>query len=104
MTIQSNLIALWPNRSKNPMSGPQFVLSLSCPDRPGIVAAVSTFLFDSGQNILDAQQFNDVETGRFFMRVVFTGAGSEYGLDDLRGRFEAIAPRFALMFRLRHRS
>ena len=37
----------------------QFVLTLSCPDRPGIVAAVSTFLAQSGQNILDAQQFDE---------------------------------------------
>jgi len=59
------------------MSGPQFVLTLSCPDRPGIVAAVSTLLFDSGQNILDAQQFDDVETGRFFMRVVFTPTSAQ---------------------------
>ena len=49
----------------------QYVLTLSCPDRPGIVSAVSTFLAHNGQNILDAQQFNDVETGHFFMRVVF---------------------------------
>src|SRR5579871_1409427 len=86
------------------MPGPQYVLSLSCPDRPGIVAAVSAFLFDSGQNILDAQQFNDVETGKFFMRVVFTGAGSEQAGDDLRARFATIATRFAMSFRLRDRS
>ena len=42
----------------------QFVLTLSCPDRPGIVSAVSTFLAHNGQNILDAQQFNDTETGQ----------------------------------------
>jgi len=90
--------------SANQMSGPQFVLSLSCPDRPGIVAAVSSLLFDNGQNILDAQQFNDVETGRFFMRVVFTGAGNEHALTDLRARFEDVATRFAMTFRLRDRS
>jgi formyltetrahydrofolate deformylase len=50
----------------------QFVLRLSCRDRPGIVSAVSTFLAGNGQNILDAQQFDDLETGHFFMRVVFT--------------------------------
>jgi formyltetrahydrofolate deformylase len=48
------------------MSDPQFVLTLSCTDRPGIVSAVSTFLVHNGQNILDAQQFNDVETRHFF--------------------------------------
>ena len=56
------------------MSDHHFVLTLSCPDRPGIVSAVSTFLAHNGQNILDAQQFNDVETGHFFMRVVFNAA------------------------------
>jgi len=45
-----------------------YVLTLSCADRPGIVAAVSTYLFDQGCNILDAQQFDDVATGLFFLR------------------------------------
>jgi formyltetrahydrofolate deformylase len=86
------------------MPGPQYVLTLSCPDRPGIVAAVSTLLFDSGQNILDAQQFDDTESDRFFMRVVFTGAANEHSLDELRARFEAVATRFAMSFKLRDRS
>jgi formyltetrahydrofolate deformylase len=85
------------------MPGQQFVLSLSCPDRPGIVAAVSAFLFDNGQNILDAQQFDDVETGKFFMRVVFTGSSSTHSTDDLRARFAPVASRFAMNFRLRDR-
>ena len=42
----------------------QYVLTLSCPDRPGIVSAVSTFLAHNGQNILDAQQFSDVEAAK----------------------------------------
>ncbi|MGO4170693.1 formyltetrahydrofolate deformylase [Bosea sp. TAF32] len=46
-------------------------LTLACPNRPGIVAAVSTLLFEAGCNILDAQQFDDTESDRFFMRVVF---------------------------------
>ncbi|MFB9061619.1 MULTISPECIES: formyltetrahydrofolate deformylase [Sphingobium] len=46
------------------------ILKLSCPDRPGIVAAVSAALFSAGANITDAQQFNDPETNKFFMRVV----------------------------------
>jgi formyltetrahydrofolate deformylase len=82
----------------------QFVLTLSCPDRPGIVAAVSTFLFENGQNILDAQQFGDIETGRFFMRVVFTAADSSRALHELRDRFETIASRFEMTFRLHDRS
>ncbi|MGA8445100.1 MAG: ACT domain-containing protein, partial [Roseiarcus sp.] len=53
------------------MSSPRHILTLSCANRPGIVAKVSTALFDGGFNILDAQQFDDTETGNFFMRVVF---------------------------------
>lgn len=48
-----------------------FVLTLTCVDRPGIVAAVATRLFESGGNVTEAQQFNDAESGLFFMRVVF---------------------------------
>jgi formyltetrahydrofolate deformylase len=86
------------------MPGQQFILSLSCPDRPGIVAAVSAFLFDNGQNILDAQQFGDTETDKFFMRVVFAGASSTHSIDELRAQFDGIAARFAMTFRLRERS
>lgn len=48
-----------------------YILTIHCDDRPGIVANVSTVLFESGGNITEAQQFNDQETGRFFMRVEF---------------------------------
>ena len=57
------------------MSSARHILTLSCVNRPGIVAKVSTALFDGGFNILDAQQFDDVETGDFFMRVVFNASG-----------------------------
>ena len=50
---------------------PQFVLTLSCPDRPGIVHRVSGFLVAQGANILEAAQFDDAGTSRFFMRVQF---------------------------------
>ncbi len=53
------------------MTSPSYVLTLACPNRAGIVAAVSTALAQHGFNILDAQQFDDTETGNFFMRVVF---------------------------------
>jgi formyltetrahydrofolate deformylase len=46
-------------------------LTLSCPDRPGIVARVATTLYEHGGNVLEARQFEDAETGQFFMRVVF---------------------------------
>ncbi len=82
----------------------QFVLALSCPDRPGIVAAVSAFLFDNGQNIFDAQQYNDVETGHFFMRVVFEGVTLVLPAEELKSRFGEIASRFSMDWQLRDRS
>jgi formyltetrahydrofolate deformylase len=86
------------------MPDSQFVLTLSCPDRPGIVAAVSTFLAQSGQNILDAQQFDDVETKKFFMRVVFTAADLAVELSALQAGFTAIAQRFAMEWQMRDRA
>lgn len=82
----------------------QFVLTLSCPDRPGIVSAVSTFLAQNGQNILDAQQFDDVETSKFFMRVVFTAADLAVELSALQTGFAAIAQRFAMEWQMRDRA
>jgi formyltetrahydrofolate hydrolase len=82
----------------------QFVLTLSCPDRPGIVSAVSTFLAHNGQNILDAQQFNDIETGHFFMRVVFNAADLAVNLPSLQTGFNAIAERFGMDWQMRDRA
>jgi len=48
-----------------------YILTLSCPDRTGIVYRVSGLLFELGCNILDSQQFGDEESGRFFLRVHF---------------------------------
>ncbi len=50
----------------------QYVLTLSCPDKQGIVHAVSSYLFMTGCNIADSQQFGDRDTGLFFMRVHFS--------------------------------
>ncbi|MFC7399862.1 formyltetrahydrofolate deformylase [Chelatococcus sp. GCM10030263] len=85
------------------MSSDHFVLTLSCPNRPGIVAAVSTHLFESGCNILGANQFDDTETGRFFMRVVFNFV--ERGeMQAVRGGFERIAAAYAMQWSLRSRT
>jgi formyltetrahydrofolate deformylase len=51
-----------------------YVLTLSCPDAPGIVAAVTRVLFEQGGNIDESQQFGDPRTGRFFMRIRFSVA------------------------------
>ena len=81
------------------MPSGSFVLILSCPDQPGIVARVSTFLFESGANIIDAQQFDDKETGKFFMRVVFSAGDAD--VDALRTAFEALAADFKMRWTLR---
>lgn len=77
------------------------ILTLSCPDRPGIVAAVSSLLFETGCTIRDAQQFDDVETGRFFMRVVFERLGESRSHAEISEAFGTLAERFAMDFTLR---
>jgi formyltetrahydrofolate deformylase len=76
-------------------------LLLSCQNRPGIVAAVAGHLFEGGANIRDAQQFDDVETGRFFMRVLFDGAEAHFDAARLREGFGAVAERFGMSWTLR---
>ena len=75
----------------------QYILTLSCPDRAGIVHAVTGSLFDCGGNITEAAQYNDQSTGLFFMRVQFTSTTSE---DDLRGAFDAVAAQFDMKWRI----
>ncbi|WP_296594838.1 formyltetrahydrofolate deformylase [Phenylobacterium sp.] len=77
------------------------ILTLSCDDRPGIVARVSALLFERGANILDAQQYDDQETGRFFMRVVFDPGDA--GADAWRETFEPLAAEYAMTWALRDR-
>jgi formyltetrahydrofolate deformylase len=77
----------------------EFVLTLSCPDRPGIVSAVSGVLAERDCNILESQQFGDRDTGSFFMRVQFAAAAGA-DEDELRGAFASLAPELALDWRL----
>lgn len=81
-----------------------YVLTLSCPDRPGIVAGVANFLFEHGCNILEAQQFDDTESGRFFMRVSFERVSGDFSFEEIRTAFSAVAQGFSLNYRLRPRS
>lgn len=77
-------------------------LTLACPDRPGITARVTGFLFERGANILDAQQFNDRAANggedRFFMRVVFDPDGST--AEGLRADFAALAAEFGMEWKM----
>jgi formyltetrahydrofolate deformylase len=77
-----------------------FVLILSCPDRPGIVHAVTGFLVRHGGNILESQQYGDQLVGRFFMRIDFvTPSGST--AEELRADFAAsVAGEFGMEFEL----
>jgi formyltetrahydrofolate deformylase len=77
-----------------------FILKLSCADRPGIVHAVSGFLFERGSNILDSAQFGDSHTGEFFMRVHFQQVGGDPGLDGLRDAFAPLADEFGMRWEL----
>lgn len=76
-----------------------YVLTLSCPDRTGIVFRVSGLLFELGCNILDAQQFGDEETGRFFLRVHFD-APNALANDALTTHFSALAQTYAMDWQL----
>jgi len=77
------------------MSVPEFVLSISCPDRRGIVAEVSRFLFERNCNILDSQQFGDRSNGRFFMRVHCLSEGG-VELASLADGFTSIRQSFSM--------
>jgi len=77
------------------VSQQSFVLTLSCEDRPGIVAAVTTELFGLGANIAESNQFWDRETGRFFMRLAFT-APADIGRDDVERVLKSAIERFGM--------
>ncbi|MCV2875635.1 formyltetrahydrofolate deformylase [Rhodobacteraceae bacterium XHP0102] len=72
-----------------------FALRVQCNSRRGIVAAISTFLADQGCNITDSAQFDDTETGNFFMRVSFRSENGQ-GLEALQGAFSSVAEEFGM--------
>lgn len=83
---------------------PSFVLTLACHNRPGIVAAVSSCLYEQGGNIIEAQQFDDAQTGRFFMRVVFDGNGRALDGSLVKQALAPIADIFGMSWKLRDRT
>jgi formyltetrahydrofolate deformylase len=82
------------------MSTQGFILKISCPDRPGIVHAVSQFLFNQTANILDSAQFSDTFTSRFFMRVHFAKTTQELNLNKLQELFKEIGDGFQMDWEL----
>jgi formyltetrahydrofolate deformylase len=91
--------ALLPNvtstRREPDMSPRSFVLTLSCEDRPGIVAAITVELFELGANIAESSQFWDQETGRFFMRIAFA-APEAIGREDIERALKPAIERFGM--------
>ncbi|MBV1917204.1 MAG: formyltetrahydrofolate deformylase [Sphingomonadaceae bacterium] len=80
----------------------ELILTLSCLDRPGITARVTGHLFKHGANVLDAQQFNDRESGDFFMRVTYDPGEGDATV--VRGGLEAIAAEYDMRWSLRDRA
>jgi len=81
-----------------PPAGQEYVLTLTCPEAPGIVFAVSRFVMEHGGNISASQQFDDRLTDTFFMRVQFRLGGTT--VDALRQEFGAVAMQFAMAWQL----
>ena len=78
----------------------EFVLTLSCPDRPGIVYAVSSFLVQHRCNIVESQQFEDRGSGTFFMRVQFDAHDPAQTLARLREDFLPVSESFRMDWQL----
>ena len=76
----------------------EYVLTLTCPEAPGIVFAVSRFVMEHGGNISASQQFDDRLTDRFFMRVQFRLDGAD--VEQLRLEFLTVARQFAMVWEL----
>lgn len=81
-------------------SADRYILILQCPDRKGVVAAVSGFLADNDASIVESHHFNDPLAGQFYMRTVFRPDGAMPPAASLRAGFELIAQRFAMTWSL----
>ena len=77
------------------------ILTLSCRDKPGITARVTSYLFEKGGNVLEAQQFNDLDGGVFFLRVAFDPGPVDP--DALRAGFTDLATEYGMRWNLRSR-
>ena len=75
----------------------RFALTVTCPSTRGIIAAIANYMADSGCNITDSSQYDDLETGQFFMRVSFTSQQGK-SLDELKAGFGETAKKFSMNF------
>jgi formyltetrahydrofolate deformylase len=76
-----------------------FILTLSCDERPGIVHAVTAFLFENGCDIVEHQQFDDAARGHLFLRTAFVCA-TETDVERLTAAFRTVAEQFSMTFRI----
>src|SRR3954470_14173253 len=79
----------------------QYVLTLSCPNRPGIVAAIANAIFEHGGNIRESQQFDDFESSSFFARIVLDHPEDRLNVSALRHALDRIASWFGMTLSLR---
>lgn len=77
-------------------------LLIDCPDQKGLVATISTFLYNHGANILHADQHQDNDVGLFFMRVEWDLDGFDLDEPAFRAEFDPIAGRFQMRWRLHY--
>ena len=85
------------------MTTSDYILLLTCPDRPGIVHDVSGFIVERDGNILDSAQFGDPATNLFCMRIHFAVPGTQ-SVEDLRQAFAGIAERYGMDWQIHDRS
>ncbi|MET7693949.1 formyltetrahydrofolate deformylase [Streptomyces sp. NPDC005483] len=88
--------------SLRPQPDREFVLTLSCPDRSGLVHAVTGFLVRHSGNIQESQQFDDRLQDRFFMRVHFDVSDPSTTLEELRSGFAPVAEAYRITWQLRN--
>jgi len=86
--------------SNSESTGREFILTLSCPDKPGIVYAVSSFLVQHSANIISSQQYGEPDGGLFFMRVHFSVPPPGRDVRELERDFSWVAESFQMSWRL----
>src|SRR3984885_8445442 len=90
--------------SEDERLGQEYILTLSCPDKPGIVYAVSSFLVQHSANIIASQQYGQVDEARFFMRVHFSVPLPGLAIAGLERAFSWVPESFHMSWRLHDRS
>jgi formyltetrahydrofolate deformylase len=78
----------------------RYVLTITCPDRIGIVAAVTGFIAGHGGSVLEATQHGDLSSGLFFLRIEVTAESLPFGPDEFRSLFEPVAADFSMEWQI----